>query len=153
MMSVAPMERLSRIAAKLRKMDDADMAWLAVMIDALFRVGNDGDRCSDTSQIDAPAHVQRPDPFDRPDMHPRFAVVVNRLRSTLGDADCRSWILKLSFVGEVSGVVTLAAPNSFIADHVNAQFDVKLLEAWQAENPLVQRVEVRCSIGSSNRRR
>ena len=144
MMSVAPMERLARIATKLRRIDDADMAWMAEMIEALIRVGSGGDRCSDTLHIEAPALVERADPFDRHDMHPRFAAVLNGLRRRLGDANCGSWILKLSFVDEVAGVVTLAAPNSFIADHINAQFDVKLLDAWKAEEPSVRRVEVRC---------
>ena len=143
-MGIAPEERLSRIVTSLRGVDDAHMIWMAEMIDVMVRVVGQRDRCSDSCQSDFAAPVEQPNPFDRLDMHPRFAAVVDRLRSRLGDAVCVAWMLKLSFVGEEAGVATLVAPNSFYADHVTAQFDVALLDAWRAVEPTVQRVEVRC---------
>ena len=137
------MDRLSRLADTLQKVDDADVRFLAKLIDGVVQVIGDAARSSTSAQSDIDAAVARPDPFDRADIDPMLAAVVKRLRKRLSDEVCRAWIAKLNFVGELADVVTLAAPNSFIADHVNAQFGLTLLDAWQAEKPTVMRVVVR----------
>lgn len=138
------MDRLSRLADTLHKVDDADAKFLARLIKGFVHVIDDAVRSSNPAQSDATPAAQ-PNPFHRPDMHPLLAAVVRRLRRRLGDDKCGAWIAKLSFVGEKADVVTLAAPTSFVADHVNAQFGLTLLEAWQAEKPTVMRVEVRAA--------
>ncbi|MGM4932872.1 DnaA N-terminal domain-containing protein [Tardiphaga sp. 1201_B9_N1_1] len=140
------MDRLSRLADTLRKVDDADARLLGKLIEGLVRVMEDDGRSDEIRQLDTPATavpVVRSDPFDRPDMHPLLAAVASRLRVRLGDDKCATWIMKLSFVGEKADTVTLTAPNKFTADYVNDQFGVPLLDEWQAEQPSVVRVVVR----------
>ncbi|MGM5019389.1 DnaA N-terminal domain-containing protein [Tardiphaga sp. 367_B4_N1_1] len=136
------MDRLSRLADTLRKVDDADARLLARLIEAFVHVIDDAPRTSKTGQSVVAAQAARPDPFRRWDTDPLLAAVVRRLRRRLGDDKCGAWIAKLSFVGETADVVTLAAPTNFVADYVNAQFGLTLLEAWQAEKPTVMRVKV-----------
>jgi hypothetical protein len=136
------MDRLSRLADTLHKVDDADAKFLAKLIKGFVHVNDDAVRSSNPAQSDA-APAAQPNPFHRPDMHPLLAAVVARLRKRLGDEVCRAWIAKLNFQGERADVVTLTAPTSFIADHVNAQFGLTLLDAWQAEKSTVMRVVVR----------
>ncbi|MGM4921240.1 DnaA N-terminal domain-containing protein [Tardiphaga sp. 813_E8_N1_3] len=137
------MDRLSRLADTLQKVDDADVRFLAKLIDGVVQVIGDAARSSTSAQSHTDAAVARPNPFDRADIDPMLAAVVKRLRKRLSDEVCRAWIAKLDLVGEQADVVTLAAPNRFIADHVNAQFGLTLLDAWQAEKPTVMRVVVR----------
>lgn len=139
------MDRLSRLAETLRKTDDADARLLARLIEGFVHVIDDAVQSSKTGQSDVAAPAARPDPFGRWDTDPLLAAVVGRLRRRLGDDKCGAWIAKLSFVGETADVVTLAAPTSFVADYVNAQFGLTLLEAWQAEKPTVMRVKVRAA--------
>jgi hypothetical protein len=137
------MDRLSRLADTLRKVDDADARLLGKLIEGLVRIIEDDGRSDQIEQPDTVASVVRSDPFERPDMHPLLAAVVSRLRRRLGDDKCATWIMKLSFVGEKADTVTLAAPSKFTADYVTDQFGVPLLDEWQAEQPGVVRVVVR----------
>jgi hypothetical protein len=133
------------LAETLRKIDDADATVLARLIEGFVHVIDDAVRSSNTGQSDLAAPASRSDPFQRWNTDPLLAAVVGHLRRRLGDDICGAWIAKLSFAGEESDVVTLAAPTSFVADHVNAQFGLTLLDAWQAEKPTVMRVEVRAA--------
>jgi hypothetical protein len=137
------MDRLSRLADTLRKVDDADARLLGKLIEGLMRVIQDDGRSDEIEQPDTAEPVVLADPFERPDMHPLLAAVVARLRGRLGDDKCATWIMKLSFVGEKADTVTLTAPNKFTADYVTDQFGVPLLDEWQAEQPGVVRVVVR----------
>ena len=75
-------------------------------------------------------------------IQPMPEAVVACLRKKLGGDTCRAWFAKIEVVGDGGDAVTMRAPTRFIADHIIAQFDGALLEAWRAVRPALQRVHV-----------
>lgn len=124
-----PLERLSRLVCTLRSVDDADAALLGKLLETFVREFREEGR---SSRFVADPLVQ-PKVFAQADPHPVLSAVTLRLRRRLGDDICGAWISKLRFIEERAGVVSLAAPNKFMADHISTQFADALLSAWRAE--------------------
>jgi hypothetical protein len=123
------LNRLFRLACTLRSVDDADAALLGKLLKTFVREFREEKRPSRAPEDP----LGQPMVFAQADTHPVLSAVTLRLRRRLGDDICGAWILKLRFVEERAGVVSLATPNKFVADHVSTQFGDALLSAWRAE--------------------
>jgi hypothetical protein len=58
-----------------------------------------------------------------------------------------AWFAKLVEVDVEAGMLTLAAPNRFVADYVRTHHQTRLLAAAVAQTPLVRNVQVICENG------
>lgn len=66
--------------------------------------------------------------------------VETRLRKLLGDSNYNTWLKSLSVGGLKDGVLTLFLPTAFFCSYIARNFSEEITQAWQAENPEVQRV-------------
>lgn len=62
------------------------------------------------------------------------------LRQRLGDEVYRSWFGRVEIEAETAGCVTLVAPTKFSAIRIRQDYELKIIEAWQAINPSINRV-------------
>ena len=67
--------------------------------------------------------------------------VENRLRKLLGDSDYNTWLKSLSVGGLKDGVLTLFLPTTFFCSYIARNFSEEIAQAWQAENPEIERVK------------
>lgn len=66
--------------------------------------------------------------------------VKSNLRVEFGDATFQSWIAPLTVNSIREGVVTLEAPNRFVATRVESSYDDRIRAAWRRRDPGVRRV-------------
>jgi biotin operon repressor len=64
------------------------------------------------------------------------------LRQKLGHDVFNSWFGKLTIKSETPDLITLSAPTRFLASRVKQDFEIKMLEAWQAVSPTIKRIDV-----------
>ncbi|MEP5154568.1 DnaA N-terminal domain-containing protein [Planktotalea sp.] len=116
--------------------------WDAVGPDFTARMTQQG---SETSQRDESnvvplhAHIETKPPQDGS----LWAEVAERLYQQ-DTALFAAWFAKLVEVDVEGGILTLAAPNAFVADYVRTHHQTRLLAAAVAQTPLVRSVQVIC---------
>ncbi len=72
-----------------------------------------------------------------------WARIVQRLRAEFGEDIYRSWFKGLAFV-ELSGMTAvLSVPTPFLRMWIRTNYGARLLALWRAENPGVERVDIR----------
>ena len=69
--------------------------------------------------------------------------VCDRLKTEVGEVDYRNWLRQMSLAGVDGDEVTIHLPTRFLRDWVRAHYGDKLNGLWRAENPTVQRVDLR----------
>jgi chromosomal replication initiator protein len=68
--------------------------------------------------------------------------VRGRLRAELGDDVFTSWFARIDFEGGEPGVVRLSVPTRFLKTWIQSHYGERLMELWQADYPLVRRVDL-----------
>lgn len=67
--------------------------------------------------------------------------VEERLRKILGASVFDTWLKSLSVGGFKDGVLTLFLPTNFFCSYIARNFSVEITQAWQAENPEIERIK------------
>lgn len=67
-------------------------------------------------------------------------VVIARLKEGLGNDRFISWFGRVTVGGIAAGVVTMFAPSTYIARQIINDYETRLLNAWRAFDPTVERV-------------
>ncbi len=69
--------------------------------------------------------------------------VRTRLQREVGDVEYRTWLKQVALMGIDGDEVTLILPTRFLRDWVSKEYGALITSFWQAESPLVRRVDIR----------
>ncbi len=83
-------------------------------------------------------------------LHAQWTRVCDRLKADVGDVEYRTWLRQMSLAGLDGDEVTIRMPTRFLRDWVRSHYGDRLAALWRAENPSVQRVDLR--VGASTAR-
>lgn len=70
-----------------------------------------------------------------------------RLQHEIGEVEYRNWLRQAELYGLDGDEITVMLPTRFLRDWVNKEYGTLLTSLWQAENPVVRRVDVRTRPG------
>lgn len=87
----------------------------------------------------AGAPAGNPNPDRAPDRLGGFAEAI---KTKIGGRTFQSWFSQAVLVAETDDTVTLAAPNTFIADHLRNFMSGPVVDAFRAEKPNIRKLEV-----------
>ncbi len=73
----------------------------------------------------------------------QWASVRSKLQLEVGDVEYRTWLKQVALSDINGDEVTLILPSRFLRDWVSKEYGELIAALWQAENPLVKRVEIR----------
>src|ERR1700761_3754794 len=65
-----------------------------------------------------------------------------RLQAEVGDVEYRTWLRQMILVGLDGDEITVNLPTRFLRDWVCTRYGDRLRVLWQAENPVVRRVDL-----------
>jgi chromosomal replication initiator protein len=68
--------------------------------------------------------------------------VLRHLKSEVGEAEFRSWLLPISVLRVADGQAVIAAPSRIVRDWVSMHYADRLLSLWRAENHQMKRLQV-----------
>jgi chromosomal replication initiator protein len=66
-----------------------------------------------------------------------------RLQQEVGDVEYRTWLKQVALGGMDGDELTLILPTRFLRDWVSKEYGGLLTALWQAQNPLVRRIDIR----------
>lgn len=66
-----------------------------------------------------------------------------RLQDEIGEVEYRNWLRQAVLHGLDGDEITVMMPTRFLRDWVNKEYGALLTSFWQAENPVVRRVDIR----------
>ena len=72
----------------------------------------------------------------------RWQRVKDRLRTELGDDVFSSWFGRMELEAVDDGAVRLSVPTRFLRNWIQAHYSERVLSKWQAEEPIVTRLEL-----------
>jgi chromosomal replication initiator protein len=72
----------------------------------------------------------------------RWQRVKDRLRTELGDDVFSSWFGRMELEAVDEGAVRLSVPTRFLRNWIQAHYSERVLSKWQAEEPIVTRLEL-----------
>ena len=75
--------------------------------------------------------------------------ICGRLQQDVGEVEYRTWLRQMALVGLDGDEVTVSLPSRFLRDWVRSHYADKLNGLWQAENPLVRRVDLRVGLSGA----
>jgi chromosomal replication initiator protein len=78
-----------------------------------------------------------------------WARIRGRLREEVGDSEYKSWLRQMTLHGVEGDEVVILLPTRFMRDWVSSHYGDRLRALWQAECPVVRRVEIRVSQGGA----
>ena len=74
--------------------------------------------------------------------HERWQQVKKRLRVELGEDVFSSWFARIELENADNGTIRLSVPTRFLRNWIQSHYSEKVLGLWQAEDPLVSRLEL-----------
>jgi chromosomal replication initiator protein len=74
--------------------------------------------------------------------HERWQQVKKRLRVELGEDVFSSWFARTELENADNGTIRLSVPTRFLRNWIQSHYSEKVLGLWQAEDPLVSRLEL-----------
>jgi hypothetical protein len=113
-----------------------DLYWSERSQKRVAKVATDCDPTLTSSSKKNPAHLTGPSCPDG------LGPVGARLRQHLGEDVYRSWFNKVTIKTETPELVVLSAPTRLHVSRIQQDYADKVLRAWQAITPTIQRVEV-----------
>ena len=72
----------------------------------------------------------------------RWQQVKKRLRVELGEDVFTSWFARIELEAIEKGTIRLSVPTRFLRNWIQSHYSEKVLSHWQAEDPLVGRLEL-----------
>ena len=73
----------------------------------------------------------------------RWRRVRDRLKTEVGEVEYRTWLRQMVLAGLDGEEATIHLPTRFLRDWVRSHYGDRLTALWQAEDPAIQRVELR----------
>ncbi|MDD2876025.1 MAG: chromosomal replication initiator protein DnaA [Acidiphilium sp.] len=73
-----------------------------------------------------------------------------RLQEEIGEVEYRNWLRQATLYGLDGDEITVMMPTRFLRDWVNKEYGALLTAFWQAENPIVRRVDIRTRPAGAN---
>ncbi len=89
-----------------------------------------------------------PDPTGPAQLAAQWARIRGRLQQEVGEVEYRTWLRQMTLAGIDGDEIALHLPTRFLRDWVREHYADRLGELWQAENPMVHRVEIRVGGGA-----
>jgi chromosomal replication initiator protein len=80
---------------------------------------------------------------ERPQIAEQWARIRGRLQAEVGEVEYRTWLRQMALCGLDGDEITVNLPTRFLRDWVSTRYGDRLRALWQAENPLVRRVDIR----------
>jgi hypothetical protein len=78
---------------------------------------------------------------ETPELAVHLQAARTTLRSQISEADYHAWLLPMALAEVADGEVTMTLPTLFKCDWVRANYADRVLAAWRAEIPTIERVE------------
>jgi chromosomal replication initiator protein len=78
-----------------------------------------------------------------PQLATQWARIRGRLQHEVGDIEYRNWLRQMTLAGIDGDEITVLLPTRFLCDWVRGRYGDRLSTLWQAENPVVRRIELR----------
>jgi chromosomal replication initiator protein len=92
---------------------------------------------------DQTAATTEPELADMPQLASQWERIKGRLQSEAGEAEYRTWLRQMTLAGLDGDEITVTLPTRFLCDWVASRYGSLLKALWQAENPMIRRVDVR----------
>jgi len=73
----------------------------------------------------------------------QWASVQAKLQQAVGDVEYQRWLKQVSLIGLDGDELTLLLPTKFLRDWVSKEYGALIAAVWQAQNPNVQRIDIR----------
>jgi chromosomal replication initiator protein len=82
-----------------------------------------------------------------PQVAAQWARIRGKLQSEVGDVEYRTWLRQMTLAGIDGDEVTVHLPTRFLRDWVRSHYGEKIEKLWQAEAPVIRRVDIRVGHG------
>jgi chromosomal replication initiator protein len=82
-----------------------------------------------------------------PQVAAQWARIRGKLQSEVGDVEYRTWLRQMTLAGIDGDEVTVHLPTRFLRDWVRSHYGEKIEKLWQAEAPMIRRVDIRVGHG------
>ena len=83
-----------------------------------------------------------PEIVEMPQIAVQWSRIKGRLQAEVGDVEYRTWLRQMTLVGLDGDEITVNLPTRFLRDWVSTRYGDRLRALWQAENPMVRRVDI-----------
>jgi chromosomal replication initiator protein len=84
-----------------------------------------------------------PEIVELPEIAAQWTRIRGRLQAEVGEVEYRTWLRQMTLLGLDGDEITVNLPTRFLRDWVSTRYGDRLRALWQAENPLVRRVDIR----------
>jgi chromosomal replication initiator protein len=92
---------------------------------------------------DQTASTTEPELADMPQLASQWERIKGRLQSETGEVEYRTWLRQMTLAGLDGDEISVTLPTRFLCDWVASRYGSLLKALWQAENPMIRRVDVR----------
>jgi chromosomal replication initiator protein len=92
---------------------------------------------------DQTASTTEPELADIPQLANQWVRIKGRLQAETGEVEYRTWLRQMTLAGLDGDEITVTLPTRFLCDWVTSRYGSLLKALWQAENPMIRRVDVR----------